>query len=520
MRPSTNSTLANDISKTSSDQRTYPPKANESADVVGGPAPAKEALEDKDAESLERTRKADSDTAWDMDPANPRNWSLARKWKNLSIVSFYACITPLASSMMAPGLPAVAVRYDITSPTVVALSLSIYLLAFAMGPLVLGPLSEMYGRTWVLHSSIFLFIAFTFGCIFAPNVGSLIVFRFLAGLGGSTPVSIGGGTVSDVFNDKERGTAMSIYSIGPLLGPVLGPIVGGFVVQTIGIRWIFILLTLLSSAAAIVAITLLEETYAPAIKETLMKARAKDVEAGTAVAYELPPKISLGQSLRLNLSRPFLLLTRSLICFMLSLYMALIYGYLYLMFTTFPDLFSGIYGWGPGVSGLAYLGPGIGFMIATVIGAKLLSKVYDKLCARNGGRGKPEFRIPVMFLGSALVPIGLLWYGWSAQARTHFIMPIIGSGIYSGGMMFVFIPLQLYLVDAFTYAASALAAASVFRALFAFAFPLFGEQMFAALGFGGGNSLLAGLAFITGIPFPLWLYYKGEEMRLRNPLNR
>ncbi|KAF8583544.1 hypothetical protein K439DRAFT_1390461 [Ramaria rubella] len=125
-----------------------------------------------------------------------------------------------------------------------------------------------------------------------------------------------------------------------------------------------------------------------------------------------------------------------------------------------------------------------------------------------------------MFLGSALVPIGLLWYGWSAQARTHFIMPIIGSGIFSAGMMLVFIPLQLYLVDAFTYAASALAAASVFRALFAFAFPLFGEQMFAALGFGGGNSLLAGLAFITGIPFPLWLYYKGEEMRLRNPLNR
>jgi hypothetical protein len=87
-------------------------------------------------------------------------------------------------------------------------------------------------------------------------------------------------------------------------------------------------------------------------------------------------------------------------------------------------------------------------------------------------------------------------------------------------MMFVFTPIQLYLVDAFTYAASALSAASVFRALFGFAFPLFGEQMFAALGYGGGNSLLAGIAIVTGIPFPIWLYYKGEEMRLRNPLNR
>jgi hypothetical protein len=84
----------------------------------------------------------------------------------------------------------------------------------------------------------------------------------------------------------------------------------------------------------------------------------------------------------------------------------------------------------------------------------------------------------------------------------------------------VYIPVQLYLVDAFTYAASALAAASAMRSLFGFVFPLFGEQMFAALGIGWGNSLLAGMAVVTGIPFPVWLYYKGEQMRLRNPLNR
>jgi hypothetical protein len=86
--------------------------------------------------------------------------------------------------------------------------------------------------------------------------------------------------------------------------------------------------------------------------------------------------------------------------------------------------------------------------------------------------------------------------------------------------MFVYLPIQLYLVDSFTYAASALGAASVFRACLGFAFPLFGEQMFASLGFGGGNSLLAGMAIVTGIPFPIFLYYKGEKMRLRNPLNR
>ena len=86
--------------------------------------------------------------------------------------------------------------------------------------------------------------------------------------------------------------------------------------------------------------------------------------------------------------------------------------------------------------------------------------------------------------------------------------------------MLIFVPIQLYLVDSFTYAASALAAASVLRAIFGFAFPLFGQQMFDALGQGGGNSLLAGMAILTGVPFPIWLFYKGEGIRMRNPLNR
>lgn len=87
-------------------------------------------------------------------------------------------------------------------------------------------------------------------------------------------------------------------------------------------------------------------------------------------------------------------------------------------------------------------------------------------------------------------------------------------------MLLIFLPIQLYLVDAFTYAASALGAASVLRALFGFAFPLFGQQMFKVLGLGAGNSLLACLAILIGIPFPIWIYFRGEQLRARNPLNR
>lgn len=226
--------------------------------------------------------------------------------------------------------------------------------------------------------------------------------------------------MSDVFSDRERGTAMAVYTMGPLLGPVLGPSIGaysqhttyfnlthstlgGFVVQTIGVRWIFILLTIMGGGASLLAIPLLEETYTPVIKERIRKRLAKersaggDVEgagAGADMGAKEEPRMSLAEALRVNLSRPLILLTRSLICFMLSLYMALyvffalhvtqlnayhdrIYGFLYLMFTTFPTLFSEIYGWGPGVSGLAYLGPGVGFFIAAMAGGRLMSKVYE-----------------------------------------------------------------------------------------------------------------------------------------------
>lgn len=165
---------------------------------------------------------------------------------------------------------------------------------------------------------------------------------------------------------------------------------------------------------------------------------------------------------------------------------------------------------------MCYLGLGIGFLLATYTGAKFSDQVYKYLADKNEGKGKPEMRMPALFFGSFFVPIGLFWFGWSAQAKIHWIMPIIGTGIFGFGLMTCYLPIQLYLVDAFVYAASAVSAASVFRSMMGFIFPLFGRQMYSALGEGGGNSLLAGLAIILGIPFPVWIYYRGESIRLNS----
>ncbi|EJT97532.1 MFS general substrate transporter [Dacryopinax primogenitus] len=451
---------------------------------------------------------------WDSptDPDNPRNWSISKKWSSAAVTSLYTFVAPLASSMMAPGLPEIARAYGTTDSTVIAMSLSIFVLAFGVGPLFLAPLSEMYGRRWVLHICNIFFLVFLVACAKAPTMGTFIAFRFLSGLGGSAPLAVGGGLIADLWDEKERASAMAIYSLGPLVGPVLGPVAGGFIVQSIGFHWIYWILTILTGVSSILGVILLRETYAPLI----LSRRATRRGIRHLSTIEQAGHTSQWSFLLHSMYRPWIILFTSIICFSLSLYMALIYGFLYLLFVTYPTLYQVDYGWGPGVSGLAYLGPGLGFFMSTMATAFLMDRIYAKLSARNGGVGQPEFRIPVAIIGAIVVPIGLFWYGWSAQAHTHWIMPIIGGGIFSFGMMLTFFPLQVYIVDTFEYAASALAAATVFRCMFGFGFPLFGQQMFSRLGNGGGNSLLAGLAIVLGIPFPVFIWFKGAELRARS----
>ncbi|KAI0352812.1 multidrug resistance protein 4 [Trametes cingulata] len=471
--------------------------------------------EDKKEEALEN---AEDD--WAHDPVNPRNWSMRKKWVMVSIVSLYTFVTPLGSSMMAPSLPDIALHFGITSQTEIAATLSVFLVTFAIGPLFLAPLSEMYGRTWVLHLGNLFFVAFNFGCAYSPTVSDLIGFRILSGFAGSAPIACGGGTISDLFSEKERASAMAIYSLGPLLGPVIGPVAGGFIAETIGYKYIFVVVAGLGCIAAALGIPFLRETYHPVIRLRRAKKAADPEKAAKAHPHLIQEHGSKLHRLWVDMSRPFILLTRSIICFLLSAYMALMYGIYYLMFAVFPDVFTGIYGFSIGTGGLAYIGLGVGFFSATLFGAYFADQVYARLVQKNGGKGKPEFRIPALIFGSFFVPVGIFWYGWSAQARLHWIMPIIGTGIFGFGMMTTFLPIQLYLVDTFTYAASALAAASVFRSMLGFAFPLFGSQMFDALGLGGGNSLLAALAIVLGIPFPVFLWFYGERMRAKSSLAR
>ncbi|KAJ7064994.1 multidrug resistance protein 4, partial [Mycena amicta] len=455
---------------------------------------------------------------WFLDPRNPRNWPKCKKWCTAAIVALYMFVSPLSSSTMAPGEAQIAARYGITNQSILAMTLSIFLLSFGIGPLVLAPVSQLVRRKWVLHIGNFFSILFHLGCAFAPNTATLIGFRFMAGLSGSAPAACGGAVVSDLFCERERASAMALYSLGPLLGPVLGPIAGGFIAQRVGVQYVYFTLAGATTFAGLVGIPFLRETYAPLIKLRIAAAaRSVDDPEKASQLVEKPRNVS--GKLRFlwnNFNRPVYLLTHSFICFTLSLYMAFIY---YLFFVTFNGFFTKTYGLSTGISGLMYAGLGAGFVLATSCGAKFSNALYQHLSDKNGGQGEPEMRIPPIFVGSFFVPIGLLWYGWSAEYKLHWIMPVVGSSIFGFGMMTSFLPIQLYLVDSFKYAASALSAAFLCRSLLGFSFPLFGHEIFDKLGYGKGFTMLAVFAICLGIPFPVFIYYRGAALRARSDLN-
>ena len=193
-------------------------RAGENADLEKAPSMRRQQTNKSARSQRERDPNMVSWTGPD-DPENPKNWSMKRKWTATFVVSSFTFISPVASSMVAPALPQMAQDLGVHDEVLSQMMLSIFLLAYAVGPLFLGPLSELYGRVPVLQLANLVFLVFNLVCGFATTGPQMLVFRFFAGIGGSAPLAIGGGILADCFHAEQRGKAIAIYSLAPLLGP-------------------------------------------------------------------------------------------------------------------------------------------------------------------------------------------------------------------------------------------------------------------------------------------------------------
>lgn len=222
----------------------------------------------------------------------------------------------------------------------------------------------------------------------------------------------------------------------------------------------------------------------------------------------------LSRRLAMSLTRPCRLLLTQPILQLMSVYLAYNFGILYIVLSTFATLWTKRYGQSETISGVHYIALAIGYTIAAQGGARVTDRVWKYLKARAKGETQPEYRVPLMIPGAIIIPIGLFWYGWTAQARAFWILPDIGIAIFGCGIIVGTQAMQAYVMDAFSkHVASASAASQLLRSIFGFAFPLFAPKMYDSLGYGWGNSLLAFLFIAIGFPAPLILWKYGAKLR-------
>ncbi|KAH8927750.1 MFS general substrate transporter [Atractiella rhizophila] len=329
----------------------------------------------------------------DPQKQNPLEFSTAKKYTITMMTALATLCIAYCSSAFAGAISAMLSYFGVSRELLTA-GLSLYVLGFALGPLVWAPLSELFGRRKLFLATYAPFTFFHIGCALAKNIETLLVCRFFAGMFGSAPLTNSGGVISDMFIPRDRSLAMSFFAMAPFSGPVLGPIVAGFVGQTVGWRANFWIMFGFSAVMFMANFLLVPETYAPAIlreraaklmekanagrkaKDLKVAARlsidkekekekdgldALDEEAGDIVYYvsiydkDKPPE-SLGHKLQISLVRPFKMLLLDVIVLLFALYAALVYGILYLCFTAFPIVFQQERGWSPGIGGLGYLG--------------------------------------------------------------------------------------------------------------------------------------------------------------------
>ena len=262
----------------------------------------------------------------------------------------------------------------------------------------------------------------------------------------------GGGSISDMITQQKRGAAMAGFSIGPLLGPIIGPVIGGIVADKLSWRWVFWILVIISGVISSLFFLLSRETYAPVLLQRKTDRLVK--ETGN---INLRSKLDAGLTPRALFTRailrPFKLLAFSPICAICNIFVGIAYGYLYIMFTSITPLFEQQYGFNSIHAGLAFLGLGVGSMIGVGY-FSTESDRYMKKKAKEAGELaadeeemarrpsvsaiKPEYRLPPLRAGAILLPVGLFIYGWTAQYKVHWIVPIIGTAIMGIGNLIIF----------------------------------------------------------------------------------
>ncbi|KAK1622614.1 MFS multidrug transporter [Colletotrichum phormii] len=424
--------------------------------------------------------------AWDdqHDTQNPRNFPALRKSTILALLSFMIVLSFLTSSIIAPAASSIDSEFHNDSSTVSSMVTTIYVFGYlVIGPLLLSPLSEFYGRRPVFYYANIFYTLTHVGSALSPNIGCLLAFRTISGFGASACFSVAGGMLADLYDVHERGIPNAIITTGSLFGP--------------------------TNAHVILRQKTLRLGKEMGRKDLLS---FHDNQLGTSSKKN--PQ-TLGQALH----RPWKMLFRSPLVPVFCIMTGFISALLYILLTSTSSFFQEVYGWSLETARLAYLGLGFGSLVGLLLFAKTSDLIAVRLAKKNGGLYQPEMRLVTAFIPVLFIPVTFFWYGWSTYARTHWIIPLISLAPFGFAQVGINASSSAYLIDASgPYASSSYACVTSARCLIGGFLPLVGPTLYQNLGLGWCNSVL-GFVSLAMVPIPLLLYRYGQKLRERSPLD-
>ncbi|KAJ5939663.1 hypothetical protein N7466_002797 [Penicillium verhagenii] len=489
----------------------------EKSSVLETTEPKEEELEHQKQQDRLNALLKEHECTWDgpCDPQDPYNWSSTWKITVAIIVSLGQLVAIMTTSIVAPSLSTIAEDLHMKSSEM-QVTFSIFVLGLAFAPFLIAALSEMYGRKSIWVTCNLWYILWNSLCPVGHSSVMMIVGRFMAGSGASVGTTLTSSVLTDMYRAEHRGKSLAIATFIPYLGPAIGPILGGVISQNLRWEWSFWILSLFEAVITLLGLIFFTETYTPTLLRRKAAAQRNDASSSPSPSRTVQAQEfyhDLTRRLKPSILRPMLMLTQRPVVQVVSFINALAFGIYCLMLSTYASLWTERYNENETISSLNYIAIAIGTTIATQIGGHTMDWIYRNLKKRNKGQARPEYRAPFLVPGVVLVPIGLFWYGWSADQAISWVMVDAGAAIFTCGSFIVTQGMLAYLLDEMEYAASANAASRMLSNICGFAFPIFAPQLYSRLHYGWGNSVLAFVFIALGVPTPLLLWLWGFELR-------
>jgi multidrug resistance protein len=345
-----------------------------------------------------------------------------------------------------------------STDTIANLSVALYMLSMSIFPLWWSSFSETLGRRSIYLTSFTLFTIFNIVSAESSSMGMLIVMRMLGGGAAASVQAVGAGTIADIWEVRERGRAMGIFYLGPLLGPLLAPIIGGLLTERWGWRSTQWFQAIYGGVLCISLAFCLPETLAR--KTTLEPPSQPTINNEKSTAHPGLTRTSTRQSVQQRTKSIASILKRCLIdplsvlaylrfpAVLITVYLASVtFGSLYILNISIQDTFQAPpYNFKVLIVGLLYIPNSLGYIVASLLGGRWVDHIMHRE-ARSAGRydahGKlifrPEDRMREnAWIGAIIFPGALIWYGWSAQKGVFWIVPMIANFFFGIGSMTIF----------------------------------------------------------------------------------